>query len=401
MSTRITGVGVAMLAVLGAGCGSGLPTAISPRPSAAPVGLRASAAMPCGRPPAYSRTRGPAKVAEVSLPGTPDGIASTADGRAAFVALQSGPPRIAVLARSSSGERLVRTIPVPKYASGVHVAPTGKYVLAAAGRGAVVLDAAAAISGAGHPVLGSLSAPAGVVGSGPGAAEVAVSPDSRYAFVTLEGAGAVAVFDLRRGFGASPFIGAVPVGDGALGIAASPDGRWLYEVSESARAGGRRGTLNVISLSRAVHDPSAAVVARAPAPCAPVRVAISPDGATVWVTARDANTLLAFSAAALRSDPSRALLSATRVGEAPLGLALADAGRIILVADSDVAHAPSQHPGVSVVDASSPAHPVLSETLRTGRLADAIAVPSAGPPALVTASSSRQVDIEPVPIRGR
>ena len=399
MSTGIIGVGVATLVVLAAGCGSGLRSTTSPRQSTPPVGLRASAAVPCGRPPAYGRTVGPATAAKVSLPGTPDGIASTPDGHAAFVALQSGPPRIAVLVHRASGERLVRTIPVPESASGIDVAPTGQYVLAAAGRGAVVLDAAAAISGAGDPVLGALSAPTNVAGRGPGAAEVAVSPDSRYAFVTLEGAGAIAAFDLRRGFSPSSFIGLVPVGEGALGIEASPDGRWLYEVSESTGAGGRRGTLNVISLSRAVHDPSTAVVARAPVPCAPVRVAISADGATVWVTAREANTLLAFSAAALRSDPSRALLSATRVGEAPLGLALADTGRIILVADSDLSNAAGQHPGVSVVHATSRAHPVLSWTLRTGRLADAIAVPSAGAHALVTASSSREVDIEPVPIR--
>jgi DNA-binding beta-propeller fold protein YncE len=328
------------------------------------------------------------------LPGAPDGSAATADGRFAFAALQSGPARIAVMERTGAGARLLRTIPVPAYASGTRVTPDGRHLVAAAGRGAIVLDVAAAISGTGPPVVGLLSAPSRVPGSGPGAAEVAVSPDSRRVFVTIEAAGVVAVFDLHRGIGPRAFVGAVHVGAGALGIAASPHGRWLYEVSESARAGSspRRGVLNVIDVARAIRGSHWAVVAAAPVPCAPVRVAVSPDGATVWVTVRDANALLGFAAAALRRTPARALASTTAVGKNPLGVAVANSGRTMLVADSNLSGSPGARAGISVVNTASPAHPVLIGTIPAGKLPDAIATPPAGG-AYVTISDSRQVDV--------
>jgi DNA-binding beta-propeller fold protein YncE len=308
------------------------------------------------------------------------------------VALQDGAPRIAVIENG----RLLRTVAVPAYASGLTVTPDGRYVLGAAGRGAVVIDVAAAVSGVGREPLGSLAAPAGVVGAGPGAAEVAASPDSRYVFVTLEGAGVLAVFDLdaaiRLGFGSRRFLGAIPVGPGALGIAVSPDGHWLYEVSESARVGSahHRGALNVIDARRAVREPARAVVARAAAACAPVRVAVAPDGAAVWVTARDGNALLGFSAAALRRDPRHALVSVTRVGERPLGLAVVAGGRKVLVADSNLSR--RARPGVSVVDTASSRKPTLLGSVLAGKLPDAISAPPRSDVALVTDSGSGRVE---------
>jgi DNA-binding beta-propeller fold protein YncE len=388
---------VALIAVLLTGCGGGA-SAPQRRSGRSAVSVNLS----CGSAPVAGDPLHPSGAAVVPLPGVPDGIASTADGRVAFVALQSGPPRIAVIARSGSSARLMRTVLVPQYASGVRVTADGRYVIAAAGHGAVVLDAAAAISGSGPAVLGSLEAPPAVAGKGPGAAEVAVSPDSRYVFVTLEGAGAVAVFDLRSaiggGFGSGSFVGAVRVGAGALGIVPSPDGRWLYEVSEAARtaAGTRRGALNVIALFRAVRDPARALVATAPAPCVPVRVAVSPDGSTVWVTARAGNALLGFAAAALRTDPSSALVSVTKVGAQPLGVAVANGGATVLVADSDLAGSPGASARVSVLNTTSAAHPRLTGSIATGKLADAISAPPAGDTAVVTASGGRQVDVLPL-----
>jgi DNA-binding beta-propeller fold protein YncE len=251
----------------------------------------------------------------------------------------------------------------------------------------------------GRAVLGSLAAPASVAGTGPGAAEIAVSPDSRYAFVTLEGAGAVAVFDLaaaaRGRFGSTAFIGAVPVGAGALGIATSADGRWLYEVSESGRVGTGpgNGVINVIDLRRAVDHPPSAVVSTAAAPCAPVRVAVSPDGAIAWVTARDGNSLLGYSTSALRTDSRRALVSVSRVGEQPLGLAVVDGGAMVLVADSNLSGSRSHSTGVSVVDIRSPSNPKLVGSTPAGKLTDAISAPPSATTALVTDSASRQVDV--------
>ena len=340
---------------------------------------------------------GLARAGTLRLPGTPDGIATTPDGRVSFVALQSGAPRIAVVANGPSWLRLLRTVRVPAYASGLKVTPDGRYVLGAVGGGLVVLDAAGVNAGTRHALLGSLAAPPSVVGTGPGAAEIAVSRDSRYAFVTLEAAGAVAVFDLhiaiRTGFGPRGFVGAIPVGAGALGIAASPDDRWLYEVSESAQrtSGPSRGALDVINLKTAVTDPARSVIASTAVPCAPVRLALSPAGTTVWVTAKNANALLGFSAPALRTHPALALVSVTRVGAQPLGVGVTDAGRKVLVADSNLSHSPKARSGVSVIDIASPGTPKLLGTIPTGKLADAISVRSTNL-ALVTSSDSNQLD---------
>lgn len=325
----------------------------------------------------------------VALPGSPDGVTTTPDGHAAFVAIQSGSPRIAVLAESATGQRLLGSILIPAYASGMRATLDGRWVLGAMGRGVVVLPAAGR-SGTTAPAR-TLSAPASIAGVGPGAAEVAVSADSRYAFVTLEGAGRVAVFRLTALNGAAhsanAYLGAVPVGAGALGIAPSPDGRVLYEVSESAL--GSVGALNVLDVARAVTDPAAAVVASVRVSCAPVRVAVSPDGARVWVTARDGNAVLGYSAPRLLTDPAHALLSVTRVGARPLGIAVTPDGRRLLVADMGQR---GDAEGVSVIDTAG-ATPSLIGTVRTGTLADAVAIDSRHRRALVTVPDANRVDL--------
>jgi len=395
MRARVGGL-AGLLVVVGAivaGCSSGDQRTAA---AAVPVARVRPPSVRCGEAAVLGPSLRAARGQMLGLPGTPDGIATTPDGRTSFVAIQTGAPRIAVIHNGPSGERLLRTIAVPAYASGMRVTPDGRYVLGAAGRGAVVLGVAAATSGVGRALVGSLVAPAGVAGAGLGAAEIAVSPDSRYAFVTLEGAGRVAVFDLDpaigRRLGGKEFLGSIPVGAGALGITTSPDGQSLYEVSESA--GGTsapdRGALNVIDLKTAVSDPSRSVIATAAAACAPVRVAVSADGSTVWVTARNGNALLAFSAAALRSNPARALVSVTRVGGQPLGLAVADGGRIVLVADSNLSGPRGARSEVSVVDTAG-GNPTLLGSVPAGRLADAISVSQAANVALVTNSDSQQL----------
>lgn len=221
------------------------------------------------------------------------------------------------------------------------------------GSGALVIDVARAERGAGDAVVGVLSSPAGQ-----GAAEVAISPDGRYAFVTLEISDSLAVFNLHKaltsGFGRSDFVGTVPLGIAPVGLAVSPDGRWIYATSQTGKAGpstGRgTGTLTAINLRRAETKPAAAVVATVPAGCSPVRVITSADGSVLWVTARGSDAVLGFSAPRLQADPRHALEAHVRVGEAPVGLALADDGRRLVVADSNRFRAKGAAPNLAVVD---------------------------------------------------
>ena len=240
----------------------------------------------------------------------------------------------------------------------------GRLLLVASGRGATVLSVSRLERGTAHPVLGMLSPPPRAHLQALGAIETASSADGRYVFVSLEyGArgGVIAVYDLRRTgapqFGAGDYVGAITLGDAVVGSALSPDGRYLYVTSElAAHHGGvaghePQGTLSVIGVATAERDPGRAVLATVPAQHEPVRVATSPDGSVVWVTARASNRLLAFSAARLLTDPARALIAEVTVGAAPVGVAVFDHGDRVIVADSDRFDTPGAHAALTVIDA--------------------------------------------------
>jgi DNA-binding beta-propeller fold protein YncE len=230
-----------------------------------------------------------------------------------------------------------------------------RYLLVADGSGAAVLDVGRAERGAPHAVLGKLAVDARSTSLAlDSAIEVSVSPDDRFAFVSLESANEIAVFSLERaiktGFKRSALVGTIPLGFGVVGIAISPDGHWLYATSEAKSATSQQGTISVMNLKLAETRPSRSVVESATAGCDPVRVALSPDGAVVWVAARESNSLLAFSAPLLRTDPRHALLARIRVGAAPVGLALLRKGTRIVVADSNRFAAPGQTAALTIID---------------------------------------------------
>jgi DNA-binding beta-propeller fold protein YncE len=145
----------------------------------------------------------------------------------------------------------------------------------------------------------------------------------------------MAVFNLLKsmagGFGQSGFVGMVPLGQAPIGIAQSPNGRWLYVTTENTA-----GKLYVLSMSRAETDPKNAVVQTAAAGCSPARVIVSADGSDVWVTDRDSNALVAFSAAKLLTNPSESLIARVNVGQTPIGLTFIKGGSEIMVADSNL-----------------------------------------------------------------
>jgi DNA-binding beta-propeller fold protein YncE len=222
----------------------------------------------------------------------------------------------------------------------------------------------------------------------------------RLAFVSLEDTAQIAVFNLQRalahGFGPADYLGSIPAGLAPVGLAVSPDGRWLYATSEVARGGARGGlgSLSVISVPRAATDPAHAVVSTVAAGCQPVRVITSASGQVVWVTARGSNALLGFSAGRLRTDPARALLARVQVGTAPVGLALVDAGRRIVIADSNRFHA--QHARSSLAVVSVPAalagRPALLGLLPAGGFPREMALEPGGRTLLVTCFASGQVE---------
>jgi DNA-binding beta-propeller fold protein YncE len=332
----------------------------------------------------------------IALPG-PFGVAVAADGSWGFASLG----RDLSVFRLAAGHApvLLHTIALPAAPSaGIALSPDGRLLLIATeATGAVVVSVPAAEADASHAVLGVLSVPGAGSRLG-GAIEVAVSPDGRYAFVSLEDDEKIAVFNLAaalaHGFGPGAYVGEVPTQIAPVGLAFAPDGRWLYSTSEARSFRSDVGTLEVINVSRAESDPADSVVTRVPAGCNPVRVTTSANGSVVWVTARASDALLAFSAAKLQVDPRSALLADVAVGEAPVGLALARAGSLLVVADSNRFNVSGQHASLAVIDvhAALAGRPALLGYLPAGAFPRDVAANPSGSTVLVANFASGQVE---------
>ena len=267
--------------------------------------------------------------------GEPFGVVSTADGRFSFVTLGNS---IAVLTDGSAlAPTVAHVFSVPGAQRGMALTHDGLFLVAAVNSGASVINVTAAEQGSKNPVVGTLTS-----SFGNEAVEVAISPDDRFAFVTLQGGASMVVFNLQRalseGFGPADVVGKVSLGQQPVGMAISPDNRWLY-VTSMTRARTQNaapGTVIVVDLQRAETTPASALVSTAAAGCNPVRVVTSADGSQVWVTSRESDTLLGFSAAALRTSPGHALIAKVNVGAAPIALIMVRGGSRMLVADTNL-----------------------------------------------------------------
>jgi DNA-binding beta-propeller fold protein YncE len=268
----------------------------------------------------------------------PFGVAVTPHGRYSFVSLGNF---VSVLDNhgGSLAPTQVATIPAPGAGRSEAITSDGRYLLAAKDSGAYVINAKEAEAGnAGGAVMGTLAGPPGNPSN-----EVSVSPDDKFVFITFQNDGDVAVFNLREaiagGFGHSGYRGLIRLGPKSepQAMAHSPDGRWLYVTGES-----QAGRLYVVDMRKAETDPPHAVYTSAAAGAAPARVIVSADGGVVWVTDRDSNALVAFSAARLLTNPSQSLIARVSVGQNPIGLAFVKDGREIVVADADSIKRPGE-----------------------------------------------------------
>ncbi len=387
--------GIAVGVVLGLDGGTKSPPAGSASsPGAAKDPAAALPALPvpgCSTAVAGATALSGVRSADVSVGSQPFGVVTTADGHFSFVTLANA---VAVLTYGSSlAPTLDHVLSAPGATGSERLTGDGRYLLVAANSGALVFSVADAEQG-GSALVGTLTSP-----FGSGAVEVAVSPDARFAFVTLENSADLVVFNLQNalanGFGAADVVGKIPLHNAPIGLAISPDHRWLYATSgmRAQTTAPSEGTLTVIDLNRAETAPSSAVVSTATAGCSPVRVIASPDGRYVWVTSRDSNMLLGFSATALRTDPAHALVARVSVGPAPIGLALVNGGSRILVANSNLSGQHGVSTSISVVSTSAALsrRPALLGQISTGLLPREFGLAPDGKIVLVANSGSGQV----------
>jgi DNA-binding beta-propeller fold protein YncE len=220
-----------------------------------------------------------------------------------------------------------------------------------------------------------------------------VSPDDSTTFVTLESSHEMAVFSLKRaeraGFGPSDVVGYVPLGQLPVGVAISPDGHYLYVTSERASRAVQEGILTTIDLRRAEHDPAHSILSTVWAGCGPVRVVAS--GPSVYVTARESDQVLQFSVADLVSHASTALTAHVEVGAAPVGLALVDHDKLLVVADSN-RFGLGTTSNLAVVSTNGGASPPLLGYVKAGHFPRDMAVSGDRKNLVVTNYGSGQVE---------
>ena len=257
-----------------------------------------------------------------------------------------------VLRREGGNIRQTAMVPLKSGATGMTLSHDGKLLVVAATQSIDFLDVAALSSGKGRALLGS------IVDPGAGAIYANITGDDKTLFVSEERLASIAVIDLPKargnGFKSSAILGRIPVGIAPIALTFSADGKHLFTTSELAapawgwpaacKPEGRggdaslrdpEGAIVVIDVSRAATDPASAVTARVPAGCSPVRMAQSPAGDRVYVTARNSNAVLAFDTAKLLADPAHSKLASAAVGSSPVPVVVLDGGRRVVAGNSD------------------------------------------------------------------
>jgi DNA-binding beta-propeller fold protein YncE len=264
-----------------------------------------------------------------------------------------------------------------------------------------------------------------------GSTYLAATPDGNTLFVTNEylHGGSVGVIALRHGPKGQlvpEAIAQLPTPVSTPGIALSPDGKRLYAVDEflaknlpdrlpghdtpelrhtdcvdaPGSPSNPNGGLFVIDATKAAAPPTDfspqherdATLQLFNAGCAPQRVAVSSDNRTVYVTARGDDAVLVFDAAALEHDPTHAFLRSIPTGGiAPVGLALFDHDRKLLVANSNRF---SVGPGnATIIDLSNPADSKVVQTIKTGDLPRNVTTSADGRSLVLTVYGSEELMI--------
>jgi serine/threonine protein kinase len=330
----------------------------------------------CTTATASARTLSNVTSSSVKLGRKPFAVMVTPDKKFTFVTIGGA---LAVLSNGpvhlnghGLAPKLLHTLQLPGASKGMAITDDGKYLLIAADGGAKVLDVAAAEQG-NAVVVGTLNSP-----GGRGAVQVSLSPDNQFAFVTRQTSGGMAVFNLGQalanGFAPSSFVGLVPTGEEPVGVAVSSDPahKWLYVTSmrQVGAPNPSQGFVSVVDRHTAEVNPAKAVVKNVTAGCSPVRVMTNADGSVVWVTVRESDSLLGFSAPKMRKDPDHSLIARVDVGEGPIGMTFVKNGREIVVADSNLKSLPNVQPDISVVSVSKALHhqPALLGLVKSGEL---------------------------------
>jgi DNA-binding beta-propeller fold protein YncE len=306
----------------------------------------------------------------VELPGRPFKIVNSKDGCWVFASMAGPGAGVAVLRRNEGRLELVRTARVIPAAFGIVMTHDGKILIATNGEGVVLLDVDRLTSGNGEPAIGTVQ-----IGNEAGTIYVNATRDDRFLFVSNESDASITVIDLAlarsKGGAVKSIVGKIPVGNAPIALTFSSDERWLYTTSQIARnewnwprvcdpenarsvaAKHALGAIVVVDVAKAKTDPSNAVASRVEAGCNPVRLAISPQGDRVYVTARKTEAVLVFDTGKLVTDSEHAQVGKVPVGNAPVPVVVLDGEKKVIVGNSNRFGNSTQSSTLSVVDTTT------------------------------------------------
>ena len=359
--------------------------------------------------PARLSAQGAPQSATISLPGNPFGITISSDQHWIIVSLSRHDPNLpgslAVLENLSGDIQIRRIVPMANIPLGITLTHDGKLLIVAAQdrsqNGYVIFfDFETLTTGQGNP-RHQIAPGVAYMSTGQRSASinVGVTPDDKTLFVSDESASAISVIDLERLRLTGPdraFLGKIPVGISPIALTFSPDGRWLYSTSEVASPNWQwpkvlknengpglvsEGAIVVIDVAAARSSPINAVITRVPAGGSPVRLALSPDGRRLFVTARASDAILTFDATKLVIDPQRAKLATTIVGKSPVPISLVNMGKTLIVGNSKRygldANTPSNLSVLNTEKIGTSFNPIIA-SLPTGIFPREMAVPPKG-----------------------
>jgi DNA-binding beta-propeller fold protein YncE len=279
-------------------------------------------------------------VPTVAGSGSPFGIQLSKDGHALFVVTDHFLDVYQIAGDGTlTGGQWSYPIPSrPGVATNAVLTPDGADLLIASSNGIDIFSTANAEARSPTAYVGTLTVP-GIRHYGR-AIDVAVTPDGKWAFVSLGFADEVGVFDLgtalrTNNFTKTNYVGSLSIGANPVGLTVSHDGSTLYATAWITTNPIVRGVLSVIDVAKATNrsQMKSAVVSKVTTGCMPARIAVSRDDKTVWVTTEASNYVLGYSASMLRTSPGKALIAKVQVGQNPIAIALLGGSRI-LVADS-------------------------------------------------------------------
>lgn len=288
----------------------------------------------------------PATDQTIRLPGRPFAAEPSADGCHLYVSLdRSGRGAVTVLDNVGGTFRIARTVDIaPRPARGLALSHSGALLAVAAEGSVVLLD----IVKLGTP--DQVAQLATLPTANHGAIYTLFSKDDALLFVSEERNGSIAVVNaaaLMQGGGERAVIGRIPVGEAPVGLALSADGGHLYSTSEIVGASsecrpeqdrGRnhaKGALFSIDIAKAATDPRHAVSGVMKAGCNPVRVVVSADGHSLWVSERGDGRIMGLDPTVAFAGAKRASTTVIAVGQAPVGLAIRPDGTQLWIGDSD------------------------------------------------------------------